>query len=639
MVKVKAALPEVYNPEEPAANQVAGLTVAVGVAMTVAALFLAREVLVPLVMAALLSFALSPPMLWLRRHHVPRTASVAIVVTLAFCVILGFGRLIVGQVSSLADNLPAYQHNVESKIKSLQGVTKTGSGMLGRIADTLQNFDKQIDNSPTAATSGSRPGHLLDSSVQRPLPVQIQTTSNAPLQLLQSVIGPLLAPLATTGLVIVFVISFLFQRENLRDRFIRLVGSRDLHRTTEALNEAGSRVSRYLLLQGLVNVVYAVPIYAGLSLIGVPNALLWALLTAIMRFVPYLGIIIASVAPIILSVAADPGWNMLAYTAALFVSIELVFGNVIEPWLYGMNTGLSPVAIIVAATFWTWLWGPIGLLLSTPLTVCVVVLGRHAPPLRFLHVLLGNDAPLAPPEMFYQRLLADDPGEAAEHCEAFLKERSLAAIYDDVVLPALALAQDDSDRGVLSRALRARIRRGMAEVIETFAAIEKIEIATPKPDAPHDSMPPVLCISGRNDLDESALALLVQLLHQRGVTARLESAETVLAQGAEELDVRGSAHTRVIFVSSMSASPVKAKLLIRKLRRLHLPDTRIMVGFWAAPLASETARRDRLAATGGDMIVTRLQDAVEEIVTSIIPEENDSLFELTQAAAHALQQM
>ena len=292
-----------------------------------------------------------------------------------------------------------------------------------------------------------------------------------------------------------------------------------------------------------------------------------------------------------------------------------MFGNVIEPWLYGMNTGLSPVAIIVAATFWTWLWGPIGLLLSTPLTVCLVVLGRHAPPLRFLHVLLGNDAPLAPPQTFYQRLLADDPTEAAEHCEAFLKDRSLAAIYDDVVLPALALAQDDASRGVLNRNLRGRIREGIAEVIETFSTLEGVENAVAASPQPHDSLPPVLCIAGRNDLDESATGLLVQLLHQRKIQARLVSAEAILAgsSGGTDMDVRDTANTRIICLSSMSASPVKARALIRKLKRLHLPDTKIIVGFWAAPLASDTARRERLAATDADMIVTTLQDAVEEI--------------------------
>jgi predicted PurR-regulated permease PerM len=627
-----------------------GLTVAVGVAMSVAAFYLARDVLVPLVLAALLSFALSPPMLWLRRHRVPRVPSVVVVVTIAFVAIFGIGRLVVGQVSQLADNLPTYEHNLQQKVHSLQGATKVGGGVLGHAAEMLRNLGQEIDGSgvddgssqaqlTTHSIKGGKGG--LETAQVKPVPVQIQQAAPAPLELLQTVVGPLLGPLATTGLIIVFVISFLFQRENLRDRFIRLVGSRDLHRTTEALNEAGSRVSRYLLLQGMVNIVYSVPIFLGLTLIGIPNAVLWAMLVVLLRFVPYLGIIIAGLFPLVLSLAVDPGWNMLIYTATLFVSIEMVFGNVIEPWLYGMNTGLSPVAIIVAATFWTWLWGPIGLLLSTPLTVCLVVLGRHAPPLRFLHVLLGNDAPLAPSETFYQRLLADDPAEAAEHCEALLKDKSLLAIYDEVVLPALALAQDDNDRGVLSRKMRTSIRRGIAEVIETFTAHEDGNTLVESDAQLHDSLPPVLCIAGRNDLDEAAAGLMLQLLAQRNVRARLVSSDAVFAgEEHEATDVRATANTRAVFISSMSASPVKARLLVRKLKRRYLTDTRIIIGFWGAPLGSDDARRERLATTGGDLVVTTLHEAVEEILAALSrSREGNDLADLTLAAANALQKI
>ena len=596
---------EPYEPNQPADGQ-AGLTVAVGVAMTVATLYLARDVLVPLVLAALLSFALSPPMLWMRRHHVPRVPSVAIVVTLAFLGIFMVGRLVVSQVSTLADNLPVYEQNLEQKVHSVQGVTDVGGGIVGRATDMLHKLSQELDGNhavpqPLAPGKNGRPvpRGVLDGTDLRPVPVEIREPAPAPLQLLQSVIGPLLAPLATTGLIVLFVISFLLQRENLRDRFIRLVGGRDLHRTTEALNEAGSRVSRYLGLQFIVNAVYAVPILGGLMLIGVPNAVLWATLVVMLRFVPYMGVIIAAIFPLALSLAVDPGWDMVAWTAGLFVCVELVFGNVVEPWLYGTNTGLSPVAIIVAATFWTWLWGPIGLLLSTPLTVCVVVLGRHAPPLRFLHVLLGNDAPLLPFETFYQRLLADDPAEAAENCEAFIKDRTLAALYDEVVVPALSLAQDDNNRGVLGRTLRGRIREGIAEVIETFAGLEpqadeetaaQASALTPTVDGAAQ----VLCVVGRNDLDEAAAGLLVQLLQRRNIHARLVSAEAVVTgeEGGNNLiDVRGTANTRVICLSYMNNSPLKARALIRKLRRRHLMDTKIIAGFWAASIEKQGRAR------------------------------------------------
>jgi predicted PurR-regulated permease PerM len=611
----------------------ATMAVALGVAMSVAALYLARDVLVPLTLAALLSFALSPPMLWMRRRGIGRVPSVAIVVTLAFIGIFGLGRMVVVQVAALADNLPAYEQNLQDKIRSVQGAAGD-SGILTKAQDMLRKLNNQIDGD-----GQPRSGRLVtkNGDVPRPVPVQIQQSSSSPVQLLQSVIGPLIAPLANTGLIVVFVISFLLQRENLRDRFIRLVGSRDLHRTTEALNEAGSRVARYLFLQLTVNLIYSVPVYFGLHAIGVPNALLWALLVVLMRFVPYVGIVIAAIFPLALSLAVDPHWDMVVWTATLFISLELVSANLIEPWLYGVNTGLSPVAIIVAATFWTWLWGPVGLLLSTPLTVCLVVLGRHAPPLRFLHVLLGNDAPLAPSETFYQRLLADDSAEAAETCEALLKERNLGQIYDEVVVPALALAQDDSNRGELSRKLRGRIREGIAEVIETFAALEAAGPHTPLP-APEPGSP-VLCVVGRNDLDEAATGLLVQLLHKRNIGARLISAESITSpdDAERQVDVRGTASTRIICLSYMSNSPVKARLLVRKLRRKHLQDTKVIVGFWGARPVSDDTARERLTSIGADEIVTSLQQAVERIAATIHPTDK-SLADLVQAAANAVQQ-
>ena len=237
--------------------------------------------------------------------------------------------------------------------------------------------------------------------------------------MLQTVVGPLVQPLATTGIVIVFVVFMLLQREDLRDRFIRLVGSRDLHRTTQALGDAAERVGRYLLMQLLVNVAYGIPIGIGLWLIGVPNPLLWGMLSVVLRFVPFIGPILAAAFPLALSIAVDPGWTMLLWTAALFIVLEMISGNIVEPWLYGASTGLSSIAILAAAVFWTWLWGPVGLLLSTPLTVCLVVLGRHVPQFGFLNVLLGSEPVLEPAESLYQRLLAGDPDEATERAEEY----------------------------------------------------------------------------------------------------------------------------------------------------------------------------------------------------------------------------
>ena len=271
------------------------------------------------------------------------------------------------------------------------------------------------------------------------------------------------------GLVIVFVVMILLEREDLRDRLLRLAGRRDLHRTTVAMDDAASRISRYLLRQLVVNVCCGLPIGFGLALIGIPNAALWGIFAALLRFLPYLGIVIAACFPVALAVAVDPGWMLLVWVILLFVGIELVVANLLEPWVYAASTGLSSVALIAAATFWTWLWGPIGLLLSTPLTVCLVVLGRHVPQLEFLDVMLGNEPVLAPDETFYQRLLANDPEEAAEQAEEFLKERSLAEFFDEVAIPALLRAQVDSDDGTLSPERRLMIKEGIRAMLEDLS--------------------------------------------------------------------------------------------------------------------------------------------------------------------------
>jgi predicted PurR-regulated permease PerM len=653
---------DVIAPHEgPGKRETSALATAFGVTLTICILYFGRAVLMPITLGALLSFALTPPMMVLRRWHIPRVSSVIIVVLTAFFVVFGIGRLFVGQVSSLASNLPGYQENLEEKIHSLRGGLGDTDGTFSRASEMLHRLNAELNGrtlSPPAANQSVASVPLGAQSVpvpvrgaargtppaaatmmtpipNAPIPVEIRHPDPAPFQVLQSVIGPLLQPLATAALIILFVISFLLQRENLRDRFIRLVGSGDLQRTTQALDDAGTRVSRYLLLQLLVNTVYAIPIFVGLLFIGVPNALLWALMVLLLRFLPYLGPIIAAIFPLALSLAIDPGWNMLIWTAVLFVSVEAISGNIIEPWLYGSNTGLSSVAIIVAATFWTWLWGPIGLLLSTPLTVCLVVLGQHAPPLRFLFVLLGNEAPLLPSESFYQRLLADDPDEAIDHSDVHVKEQSLTHFYDTVAVPALMMAQADVERGALSRTLSQRIKTGIAEVTSWHGTTEAE--ATSGPADRYGNTPIVLCIAGRNDLDEAASVMLAQLLEKNAVPTRSVTMEAfVPVTESSAYDVASMAGIRLICVSLLgSSSQARARMLIRKLRRGHLGDTKILVGLWGAPLDANT-RREREETMGCDLIVTSFADAVDQIKSLAYP-ENVTLAELSKMVADAIQ--
>ncbi len=364
------------------------------------------------------------------------------------------------------------------------------------------------------------------------------------MQLIYGVAAPLLQPLVMAGIVVVFVIFFLLQREDLRDRFIRLAGAGDLRRTTVALDDAARRLSRYLLAQTAVNASFGVLVGSGLWFIDVPNPGLWGILGMLLRFIPYIGPIIATALPMIVALAVDPGWSMLLWTTGLFVVVELTTGQAIEPWLYGHSTGLSSIAVIVAAAFWTLLWGLIGLLLSTPLTMCLVVLGRHVEHLQFLEVLLGDQPALAPEESFYQRILADDPDVASHLAEEFLREHSLSAYYDQIAIRGLALAQLDVNRGTLAHDHRARIKGAVDAVIDNLSDHDDFPPAgsgasggaVPAPVfsaaelAPSWQGTPVLCVAGRGSLDEASAAMLAQLLQKHGIGARVVPSAAVSSQ-------------------------------------------------------------------------------------------------------------
>lgn len=616
--------------QEFGASRTPGLAILV---VVVAALYFGREIFVPLALALILSFALAPAVSWLRRRRIPQIPAVIGVVMLAFVAIFGFGVVVAGQVSQLAGNLPQYQYNIQDKIRSFRASAAEG-GIFQRASEMLRELGDEIERQAGPAPRGvAEPAPAVDRATPvPPLAVRIQPPAPQPLQILQTVIGPLIEPLATGGIVIVFVVFMLLQRGDMRDRFIRLAGADDLHRTTDAIGDAGRRVGRYLLMQLLVNVSYGVPIGIGLWIIGVPNPLLWGMLAMILRFVPYIGPLIGSMFPLALSIAVDPGWTLFLWTAALFVVLELVSNNVVEPWLYGASTGLSPLAVIAAAIFWTWLWGPIGLLLSTPLTVCLVVLGRHVPRFGFLDVLLGSEPVLTPPESLYQRLLAGDPDEATEKAEEFLETRPLLDFYEDVAIPALSLMEHDRARGVLGDDRRAVIAASFLTLVDNLSDHED---APPVADAaaaqPGDGVPPVrlptldaatlapdwrdrpvLCAGGRGNLDDAAAAILGQLFERCGVGTRLLSFDANALATYAGLDLTG---VRVICLSYMNAgSLAHARYLVRRLRRRT--DARILIGFWS--LAPEEAQGlDLVKLTRADLCATCLGDAVDQVVGGI----------------------
>lgn len=354
------------------------LTVAVAV-VVVAGLYLGRSMLIPITLAVLLSFLLAPLVNLLRRVHLGRIPSVLLAVLLALAVILALGGMIGTQVAGLAEEVPRYALTIQQKIDTVQRL------VLSRMARLTSIIVHKPDNAEITpkTKSGAAPAATPSAEPQKPIPVEVHQPDLTAIQLAQRIVTPVVDPLSTTAIVLIVSIFILLQREDLRDRMIRLFGSSDLHRTTIAMNDAARRLSRYLLTQLAVNAAFGVIIATGLAFIGIPSPVMWGVLGALLRFVPYIGAPLSAVMPLALAAAVDPGWSRLLWTASLYLVVEPVMGQMVEPLVYGHSTGLSPFAVVVAATFWTWLWGPIGLILSTPLTLCLVVLGRHVARLEF----------------------------------------------------------------------------------------------------------------------------------------------------------------------------------------------------------------------------------------------------------------
>src|SRR5271163_850191 len=434
----------------------------------IAGLYFGRDVLVPIALAVLLSFVLAPVAIVLARLHLGKVASVLATVIVAFALLAGLGTIIGKQLSQLAENLPQYQVVIGKKLATVRS-SDFGRGVVEKASDALQGLDAKIVKSPASAATASAAGQASQTLNQPLLPVEVHEPAPGPVQILQSIVSALLPPLATAAIVIIFVIFILLQREDLRDRFIGLIGAHDLHRTTKALDDAAFRLSRYFLALTGINAVFGVLIAIGLMVIGVPNPILWGIVGAVLRFVPYIGALISAAFPLALAAAVDPGWSMVLETGLLFIVLETAMGQVVEPQLFGHTTGMSPLAIIVAAAFWTLIWGPAGLLLSTPITACLVVLGRHVESLNFIELLLGDKPALSPIESFYQRILANDPDEVAFHAEGLLKTTSLLDYYEDVALPALALAQADVTRGLVEKERQVEVCASVESVVDDLA--------------------------------------------------------------------------------------------------------------------------------------------------------------------------
>ena len=606
------------------------LTLAICV-VVVTALDLAREVLIPITLAVLLSFVLAPLASLLRRLRIGRVPSVLLAVVFSLGLILAIAGVIGVQIADLVGQVPRYQHTVEQKFQIAQDMT------VGRLNGLIGSLGRQLDKAAAPPSEAAKPpsGAAPTPAIRAPLPVEVHQPDPSPFQMAERVLSPILAPLSTIAIVFIVAVFILLQREDLRDRMIRLFGSGDLHRTTLAMNDAAARLSRYFLAQLAINAGFGVVIALGLLLIGVPSPILWGILAALLRFLPYLGAWLSAILPLALAAAVDPGWSMVVWTGAMFLAVEGLVGQVVEPMLYSHSTGLSPVSVVVAATFWTWIWGPIGLIMSTPLTLCLVVLGRHVKRLEFLEVLLGDRPALTPIESFYQRMLAGDADEAFEQAEALLRERSLSSYYDVVAVPGLRMAADDRLRGVLTDGQVVRIQGAFDALLAELdaqddedtddAADEGNQVVQDRPEQtlpralpavanapPQTALAPqwrgdgaVLCVAGRGPLDGAAATMLAQLLAKHGLGARVLSPAEATPRRLLELDLSRVAMVCVCYLRT-AGMPV-TRSLIRRLRQRRA-DVRVLVGLWPAgdPVGDETKQ----ATMGADHCVGSLHAAV-----------------------------
>lgn len=599
---------------------------------TVSILYFVREVFIPLVLAILLSFVLAPAMRLLQRMRCPRVLAAVVIVLFAFGIISSLGTVLATGMRDLADNLPRYQTVLREKVHTLKGIT-AGSRTLDQAASILQDLSKELRSSAPAVSAPEAPAA---EPVQKPVPVVIRDADPGPLATLTTLITPLLNPLAMTGVIIVFVIFILVKREDLRDRLIRLTGTRDLGRTTAAINDAAHRLSRFYLTQLALNACFGLCIGLGLWLVGVPSPAIWGILAGVLRFVPYIGAIISAVLPLAVAAAVEPGWTMVIEAAIMFVVVETLVGQAIEPLVYGHSTGLSPVAVVVSATFWTWLWGPIGLVLATPLTMCLVVLGRHVERLRFLEVMFGNRPALSPPEIFYQRMLAADPAEAADHAEQFLKKRSLLTYYESVAMEGLGRAQADIRNGLLSPEQIATIAGSASEVVEELEtedqaqpsgglAMLDVETQDAVDRSPEEDIPPlkiltpddhradwsdqaVVCIAGAGPLDEVAARIVVHLLDRHGLPARALPASSLRSAELFQLDLSAARWICLSFMDSASVAHVRHA--VRKVRR-KAPSAAIVI---AALRDNAADMRDSVFDIEGVKALHSLRDVTEAAV-------------------------
>jgi len=575
--------------------------------VAVATLYFARAVLIPFALAMLASFLLTPLVRLLEKLRLPRGAAVLLAVILAMAAAVFVAVKVTNQLVDVTAQLPIYRANLDSKIASLHKGSNIG---LLRASEQISDLSQELV-ATLPGTARATPQNRRGSKSDKPVEVQVVKPSGGAWETLLTV----LTPVGVAGVVLVFTVFILLRLEDLRNRFIRLVARNHMSTMTLALDDASQRIGKYLLLQFVVNSLFGIVIGTGLHLIGLPNSLLWGVIAAVCRFLPYVGAPIAAFMPIVLSVAVFQGWTRSLVIVGLYLVTEIVLANFIEPLLYGANTGISSLAILVAAVFWTLLWGPIGLVLSTPLTVCLVVLGRHVPELEFLHVLLGDEPVLTPDMHFYQRMLASDLGEARQVLSAYLHEESLQRLYDSVVIPTLAMAQRDRHQDDLDEAAGDSVSRNTRELIEELGEeyVDSRELSHDPFQSPkvaigngtNASRARIVCVPTRTGADETIAIMLVQLLEHEGEPALCMS----LGSFEEMLDQLVEHKAEVVVVSALQPFALTHVRKLYSQIRARLPQTNILVGLWNFSGAVEGVAA-RFGPQAEGLIVTNLAAAV-----------------------------
>jgi predicted PurR-regulated permease PerM len=601
--------------------------------VAVAALYFAADVLIPLALAVLLTFTLAPLVARLERLRVPRVPAVLLSVGAAFVVLFTIGWIVAGQMVNLASELPTYQKNIAQRIQDIRaGLLPSGTGPFSKVKESIKKLGGEIvepldgdaaadlegvkgqdetKTSPDATKANAPPKPPQSPPAEdepKPVLVEVVTPSFSPYSVLGDLLPGALGWLGTAGIVVVFVIFMLLEREDMRNRLIRLIGPDQITVTTQALDDAGRRVSRYLRMQLIINASYGLMLALGLYFIGLPNAVTWGLFAGLLRYLPYVGPWVGAAIGILLSFAFFENWTGPVLTIGLFVTAELFVNNVLEPVLYQSSTGISTIGILAAALFWTWLWGPLGLVLSTPLTVCIAVMGRYVPNLEFLNIMLTDEQVLPPGAHYYQRLLVSDEEESRELVEEYLRDHSPDELFENVLLPALALTEQDAHRGTLDETRREYILENVRDLLEELPEM------LPRPAAEEVDQPPraggaVIIVPARDLADEVAGLMLQLRLRDRRIEATVLPIKMLFGEILEQIT---QAKSPMVVISAVPPFAVRhARHLLKRLRH-RLDGTRLLAVVWGES-KHENRIHARLRTAGADRVVGTLEQAQEFI--------------------------